>query len=310
MRDAERDPPALVASRPPSTRIVMNLVAPSPSRTIACASSMAHRGDRGAHRRRAADRPRRVMGAIAARAGRRDHEAVVGRRVAVDGGAVERYVGDLARQLGAAASRAIGASVAMNDSIVAMFGMDHPGALGDAGHGDRRRRRRSTRRDAPLGTVSVVMIALARGEPVVRRRAAFARRQRGDDPVDRQRLHDHAGRERQHFARARSRAAVATAAQVARASAMPRFAGAGVRVAGIDDERADAARTLRARCARQTVTGAAQKRFCVNTPAATVPASNSDQQHVVALPVLDLRGGGAERHARNRQAGRRAVGGV
>ena len=30
-----------------------------------------------------------------------------------------------------------------------------------------------------------------------------------------------------------------------------------------------------ARCRRHTVTGAAQKRFCVNTPAATVPSSNA-----------------------------------
>ena len=31
----------------------------------------------------------------------------------------------------------------------------------------------------------------------------------------------------------------------------------------------------RSRCRRHTITGAAQKRFCVNTPAATVPASNT-----------------------------------
>ena len=57
------------------------------------------------------------------------------------------------------------------------------------------------------------------------------------------------------------------------------------------------------------MTGAAQKRFCVNTPAATVPGVAHDEQHVVALPVLDPRRGGAERDARHRQQ-RFSVGGV
>ena len=65
-------------------------------------------------------------------------------------------------------------------------------------------------------------------------------------------------------------------------------AGAGVGVAGVDDQRADRRLSPRGGGGRRC-TGAAQKRFCVNTPAAVVPGSNTDEQQVVALPVLDLR---------------------
>ena len=61
----------------------------------------------------------------------------------------------------AAAAGAIAASVATKPSIVAMFGPDHAGALGDAGDGDRRGRRSCTWRDAALGSVSVVMMPSA-----------------------------------------------------------------------------------------------------------------------------------------------------
>ncbi len=55
-----------------------------------------------------------------------------------------------------------------------------------------------------------------------------------------------------------------------------RFAGARVGVAGIDDETRESrgrARAGRQDASRHTVTGAAQNRFCVKTPAATVPGS-------------------------------------
>ena len=46
--------------------------------------------------------------------------------------------------------------------------------------------------------------------------------------------------------------------------AMPVLAGAGIGVAGIDHQRAD---RRSVECSRQTITGAAQKRFWVKTPA-------------------------------------------
>ena len=59
----------------------------------------------------------------------------------------------------------------------------------------------STRRDAPFGTVSVVMIAFAAANQPSARAAVRAAGKRLEDLVDRQRLHDHAGRIQQHFFR-------------------------------------------------------------------------------------------------------------
>ena len=198
MRDAERDAPAFVDGLlPPSTRIAMNLVAPSPSRTIACASATAHcsmAARIGASRGSSA----LVIGASFALAGRGEHEAVVGRRVAVDGGAVERDVGDLAHDIAPAAAPRSAASVAMNASIVAMSGwiMPAPLAMPVTVTGTPAT---STRREAPLGTVSVVMIALAAANQPSARAAVRAAGKRAEDPLDGQRLHDDAGGVRQHF---------------------------------------------------------------------------------------------------------------
>ena len=64
------------------------------------------------------------------------------------------------------------ASVAMKPSMVAMFGMDHAGALGDAG--DRHVGTPDARlaREAAFGSVSVVMIALAALNQLLRLRSA------------------------------------------------------------------------------------------------------------------------------------------
>ena len=100
------------------------------------------------------------------------------------------------------------------------------------------------RRDAPFGTVSVVMIADTASNQWSARERVARRGQRGDDLLDRQRLHDHAGRKRQHFAR--------RAAQHRRDGGAGGFgrgnagvAGAGIGVAGVDDQRANRAVDLR-----------------------------------------------------------------
>ena len=78
-----------------------------------------------------------------------------------------------------------------------------------------------------------------------------------------------------------------------------RLAGAGVRVAGVDHQRADrlAAGAHGARCSRQTCTGAAQKRFCVNTPPTVRAFVERNDEHVLAVRLADVRLGPAERDA-------------
>ena len=95
------------------------------------------------------------------------------------------------------------------------------------------------------------------------------------DAIDRQRLHDHAGRKRQHLLRRDVQRARERDAGFARAAPARRLAGAGIRVAGVDHHRANrlAAARTRSRCSRHTCTGAAQKRFCVNTPPTVAPSS-------------------------------------
>ena len=136
----------------------------------------------------------------------------------------------------------------MNDSIVAMSGwiMPAPFAMPVTVTGTPST---VTRRDAPFGTVSVVMIAFAAANQPSARAAALRRGKRGDDPVDRQRLHDHAGRIRQHVLRraiekARDRHAFGMRVGEA-GSPVPAFA-----LPGVDDERAKAAAGAcwRARC--------------------------------------------------------------
>ena len=98
----------------------MNLVAPSPSRTIACASSMATAASAarsGASRGSAAS----VIGAIGARPVAASTKLSL---VDVSPSIVAQLneTSAISRASVASSSPAIGASVAMNDSIVAMSG--------------------------------------------------------------------------------------------------------------------------------------------------------------------------------------------
>ena len=171
--------------------------------------------------------------------------------------------------------------------------MDHAGALRDAGDGDRRRRRCSTRVDTALGTVSVVMIACAACSQLSSSRSRHAGGQPGDDALDRQRLHDHAGGKRQHLLgrdaeqraqpRRRSRAHAASPRSPVPALALPVLT--------------TSARTGRHACemlvARRS-TGAAQKRFRVNTPATRVPSPESINKQILAVGLADAGRGDAK----------------
>ncbi len=134
----------------------MNLVAPSPSRTIACASVTATSVSamRSAARRGSDDVTIGVMGARP--------DAAITKLSLVD--VSPSIVAQLKETSAMSAVRACntgaatGASVAMSESIVAMFGwiMPAPFAIPVTVTG---MPSISTRRDAAFGTVSVVMIA-------------------------------------------------------------------------------------------------------------------------------------------------------
>ena len=136
----------------------MNLVAPSPSRTIACASSTAtsvSAARTGASRGSSA----RVIGGSGALPVAATTKLSL---VDVSPSTVAQLneTSAMSRASAASSGAARGASVAMNDSIVAMFGWIIPAPLAMpvtvTGTPST-----TTRRDAPLGTVSVVMIAEA-----------------------------------------------------------------------------------------------------------------------------------------------------
>ena len=165
-----------------------------------------------------------------------------------------------------------------------MFGLDHAGALGDAGDGDRRAADRRPAARPPWARVSVVMIASAAASPVVGAQVGDAAGSAGLDAVDRQRLHDHAGGERQHLRRLRSRArAPARRRSRARArrpsSPVPALAlpvlMTSARIAGV----------LRQVLRGTRCTGAAQKRFCVNTPATAAPSSSAISSRSLRLAL-------------------------
>ena len=206
---------------------------------MACASSCRHRGDA----RRASAAYSALVGVADLRhagcAGRDQHEGVVGRGVAVHRDAVERAVRGLRDQslrAAAALTRGIGGDEAEHGRHV---GMDHAGALGDAGDGDRLRRRCSTRRDAALGTVSVVMIACAarrtscpRGQSARHAGRPATMRSTGSGsmitPVE----------NGSTCADAQPSSCAQLGAGLARRG-KPFLAGAGVGVAGVDHQRAD-----------------------------------------------------------------------
>ena len=165
--------------------------------------------------------------------------------------------------------RAIGASVATKASIVAMFGaiMPAPLAMPVMVMGTPSI---SARRDAPFGTVSVVMIARAAANHAC---SASAARHSGSAATI---LSTGSGSmmtpvEKGSTASGAQPTSFATAAHVARASARPRSPVPALALPALTTSaRTDSAR---ARCSRQIVTGAAQKRFCVKTPAACVPGA-------------------------------------
>ena len=128
------------------------------------------------------------------------------------------------------------------------------------------------RRDAPLGTVSVVMMADTASNQWP---DASASRAAGSaatifstgsgsmmTPV-----------ENGSTSRAAQPSIDATAAQVASAAAIPASPVPALALPALTTSART--RPSPSRCRRQTMTGAAQKRFRVNTPAATVPASKA-----------------------------------
>ena len=155
---------------------------------------------------------------------------------------------------------------------------------------DHRGRRCAVVSDAAFGWVSVVMMPSAALNQLSAFRFAMAAGRPATTLRQRQRFQDHAGRKRQAPAGRRCRAGARLPSQVARAFARPCLAGAGVGVAGIDDQRADrfaAGGLTAARLAWLTWTGAAQKRFLVNTPATVAPSASFITSTVLAVRLLD-----------------------
>ena len=168
-------------------------------------------GERAGRRRRPRSDNTRSSGASSLDGGiaqrpRRDQDArIVGGRIAVDGDAVEAPLDRVRAPSGAAPRGSTAASVAMKASIVAMSGRIIPEPLAIPVT-TAPRSPRSTDRDAPLGTMSVVDDG---GTP---RRASRAssqppggHRDRPLEPLDGQRLADDPGRERQDALGRRSR---------------------------------------------------------------------------------------------------------
>ena len=129
-----------------------------------------------------------------------------------------------------------------------------------------------TRRDVPFGTVSVVMIAETAANQWSAASAVFAAGSAAAifatgsgsmmTPV-----------EKGSTSSALQPSVIATTSHVAFASAMPDSPVPAFALPALTTSAR--MRPEPARWRRHTVTGAAQKRFCVNTPAATVPSSNS-----------------------------------
>ena len=218
-------------------RTVMNLVAPSPSRTMACASCTDTATTASRSARPSADASDSMRAWPARCVAISTNESLVD----VSPSTVMRL------KLASAASRTSDCNARRRDHRVGgdeaqhrrHVGSDHAGALGDAADRDRAAidRKLSRRR---LGQRVGGHDAFGRIEPGIGLERAHCRRQAGLEAVDRQRFHDHAGRERQHLpclhadqAGQRFAAAPGTGQAIG--------AGAGVGVAGIDHQRADIA---------------------------------------------------------------------
>ncbi len=150
-----------------------------------------------------------------------------------------------------------------------------------------------------LATVSVVMIASAARAQWSACRSSIAAGRPGLNPVERQRLHDDAGGKRQHLfgrqvellrqSRCRSPCVRARPSSPVPAFALPVL----ITIARMPRSAA--------RCSRQTCTGAAQKRFCVNTPATPAPFVEREHGQVLAVRPCGCR-------LRRRRCARRAMG--
>ncbi len=237
---------------PPSTTRVMNLVAPSPSRTIACDRTCATSSTHSASRVNSAVPSPSMRGLPARPVATRTKESFVEVSPSTVTALNERSA--TKRTMSCRVSPPTAASVATNPSMVAMLGWIIPAPLAmpvtvifapSI----------TTWRETALGTVSVVMMAAAASAHASSRRFATAagipatRRSTGRcsmiTPV-----------EKGSTARASTPSALATAAQVARASASP-VAPVPALAIPVFTTRARI-RGRPARCSRQTVTGAAQ----------------------------------------------------
>jgi len=173
--------------------------------------------------------------------------------------------------MAARSARSTGASVATNASIVAMSGwiIPEPFAMPVTVTGTPSI---VTRRDAPFGTVSVVMIARAASNQPSSRSAPRAAGSAATilpagsgsmiTPV-----------ENTSTSCIGQPSIDAAAAAVVRASAIPRSPVPAFALPAFTTSAR--IRPLSERWRRHTITGAAQKRFCVNTPAAAVPGSQT-----------------------------------
>ena len=255
--------------RPPSTRIAMNLVAPSPSRTIACASSTATASiaARSAGRRGSSARAIGAIGALPVAASTKLSLVDVSPSTV----APLNDTSATSRSSGCRTARATGASVAMNASIVAMSGWIMPAPFAMPVTVTVAPSIVACR-DAPLGTVSVVMIAFAASnQPSARalaRAAGSAATSRSTGSGSMITPVEYVSTSCSGQARIDAKAAAVVAASATPRSPVPAFALPALTTS-------PRSRPLAARCARQSATGAAWKRFCVNTPAASVPGSQT-----------------------------------
>ena len=163
----------------------------------------------------------------------------------------------------------------MNASIVAMSGWIMPAPLAMPVTVTSAPSMRM-RRDAPFGTVSVVMIARA---AACQRSSRAARRADGSPstifPTGNGSMMTPV--ENTSTCSGAQPTSAAAFAHVARASASPELPVPALALPALTTSARKSSRRCRsaARCSRHTTTGAAQKRFCVKTPPAAVPGAAS-----------------------------------
>ena len=174
----------------------------------------------------------RVRGLV----GGHDHKRVIGRGVAVDGHAVERAIGQLARQLlhhGRCHTGVCGQKAQHGGHV----GADHACALADAGDGHRAAANLRLRREG-LGQGVRGHDAFGRAGPVAGLRIGNRSGQARLDAVVGQGFHDHAGGERQDLLGRHAQLACERNAGGARTCQAVRTR-ACIGVAGVDDHGSD-----------------------------------------------------------------------